>query len=248
VSLGKACLQPFTTAQSVLDSGAGKALKNFSEHSTEAVETSARDFLDAQNDPDRGGQATGKLLTNLGLAVAPLPIPKRLWGLKMAEEAPKTPPELGGFPSKTWRTHFNQTRPTGQVGGKPEGIMEPLAVKDPVKLRAQIRQQESADLLAERGYKIRHRDQSEILGQKNPDYEMEGKIFDHYAPTSNNPDQIRKTLSKKFKEGQTCRAVVNLDGSPFTAAEVRQQLLARPVRGMQEVITIRLGEVEHIYP
>ncbi|MBT9586007.1 hypothetical protein IV102_21885 [bacterium] len=97
-------------------------------------------------------------------------------------------------------------------------------------------------------YEIRHRQQSEILGEKNPDYEMEAKIFDHYAPTSNNPDQIRKTLSKKFKKGQTSRAVVNLDGSPFTAAEVRQQLLARPVRGMQEVITIRLGEVEHIYP
>lgn len=119
---------------------------------------------------------------------------------------------------------------------------------DPVKLQAQIRQEESAVVLAERGYKIRHRQQSDLLGVKNPDYEIEGKIFDHYAPTSNNPDQIRKTLAKKFKKGQTCRAVVNLDGSPFTAAEVRQQLLARPVRGMQEVITIRLGEVEHIYP
>lgn len=137
VTLGKACLQPFTTAQYILDSGAGKALKNFSEHSTEAVETSARDFLDAQNDPDGGGQATGKLLTNLGLAVAPLPIPKRLWGLKVVEEAPKTRPELGGFPSNSWRTHFNHTRPTGQLGARPEGIMEPLEMNDPVKLQMQ---------------------------------------------------------------------------------------------------------------
>jgi len=251
-----AVAQPFTTVQSLLDSDAGKSLDHFRQNSAQitvdAVHQAGSNFLDAQNEPNRGGRATGKLGASILLAATPMPVPSRLFRLRgaaeVAAEVPKGVPELGAYPSKTWRTHPNHTRPSGTPGGKPGGTMEPFEPKDPEKFRAQTRQLESAETMADRGFQTNHRPQSKVDGVKNPDFEIEGKPFDNYAPKTHNPDKIRIAIQRKVRDGQTKRVVVNLDDSPLSAAELQQKLLSRRIKGLEEVITIRQGEIEHIYP
>jgi hypothetical protein len=181
-------------------------------------------------------------------AKSPLSRPGHFQITGTASDAPAGRPNPGVYPSERRRIHPQHTRPTGPLGAKPGGKMEPLEPKDPDKYRAQLRQLDSANLLAARGYRIDHRQQSQLPGVKNPDFTIEGKPFDNYAPSSGDLDHLRTKLQKKVKSGQTRRVVVNLDDSPVRAAELQQRLLSRPVRDLEEVITIRRGEIEHIYP
>ena len=106
--LAKTVAQPFTTLQTLMESDAGKALDHFRQNSAQitvdAVHQAGSDFLQAKNDPNHGGRATGKLSTNILLAAAPLPVPSRLFRLRgaaeLAADAPKGAPELGPFPNK----------------------------------------------------------------------------------------------------------------------------------------------------
>ena len=251
--LAQSVAQPFTTLQSQIESDAGKALDHFRQDSAQitvdAVHQAGNDFLEAQNEPNRGGRATGKVGANILLAAMPLPLPKRLFRLRgLTADAPKGAPELGPYPNRIWRPHPNHTRPSKPPGGKPGGTMEPFEPKDLEKLRSQKRQLESAELMADRGFDISHRPQSEVKGVKNPDFEIEGAPFDNYAPKTSQPDRMRVAIQTKVKEQQTRRVVVNLDDSPITPAELQQVLLGRRIKGLEEVITIRQGEIEHIYP
>lgn len=78
--LAKTLAQPFTTLQNLVESDAGQALDHFRQNSAQitvdAVHQAGSDFLEAQNDPNKGGRATGKVGANILLAVMPLPIPK----------------------------------------------------------------------------------------------------------------------------------------------------------------------------
>jgi hypothetical protein len=255
VRLVKTVAQPFTTLQSAMDSGAGKALDHFRENSAQitvdAVHQAGSDFIEAQNDPNRGGRATGKLGANILLAATPIPVPSRLFRLRgaaeLAADAPKGAPDLGPFPNKVWRTHFEHTRPTGSLGGVPEGEMEKISKNCAETARSQIRQKESADLLAARAYKVKHlRDSTKRLGSR-PDFVIEGKVFDNYAPTSNKLTHISEQISKKMPK-QAQRIVLNLDDCPLSVQEIEDYLQANRIPKLEEVITIQRGNIQHIYP
>ena len=250
--MAKAVAQPFTTLQTVMDSGAGKALDQFRQNSAQitvdAVNQAGSDFLQAQNDPNKGGRVTGKVATNILLAAMPLPVPKRLIGVHgLAADAPKGAPELGPYPNKFWRTHPSHTRPSGPLGGVPEGEMEKIPKNCAETARSLNRQKESADILAAQGYRTRRlRDSTKRAGSK-PDFLVEGKIFDNYAPKRDTARGIASEIEGKMAK-QTQRVVVNLDDCPVSVEALTEQLHTWPIPRLEEVITIRQGVIEHIYP
>lgn len=123
--------------------------------------------------------------------------------------------------------------------------------KDPVNIRATQRENESAKTLAEHGYKIKQLPDStkgKIQGVKKPDFEIEGKVFDNYAPGTGNARNIAGTLEKKLGETQADRFVLNLDDSSVSIADLKKQLQDYPIENLKEIIIVKGGKVIPFYP
>lgn len=118
--------------------------------------------------------------------------------------------------------------------------------KDPDNIRALTRENESADTLAKNGYDIEQN--PTVEGPKNPDYRIEGKIFDNYAPSRDKPRSIWDTVVEKVTDEQASRIVLNLDDSKVSIEALRAQFAAWPVEGLQEIIVVRGGQVIPFFP
>ncbi|GAB2966892.1 CdiA C-terminal domain-containing protein [Saccharothrix stipae] len=113
--------------------------------------------------------------------------------------------------------------------------------------RSLQRENESATTLARAGYDIEQN--PTVPGGKNPDYRIEGRIFDAIAPITPLPRSIASRIKNKIDLGQADRFVVNLVDSPVDAAALRKQLHDWPIPGLKEVIVIdKSGNVLHLYP
>ncbi|MBV9024027.1 MAG: hypothetical protein JO362_09585 [Streptomycetaceae bacterium] len=64
------------------------------------------------------------------------------------------------------------------------------------KQRGLRRESESADTLAKAGYQVEQN--PDVPGDKNPDYRVEGKIFDCYAPTSDSVKGVSRGIEGKL--------------------------------------------------
>ena len=138
--------------------------------------------------------------------------------------------------------------PSGQSGGNPRGqrsSVDPRSSRD--KQRAIMRENESADTLADKGYNVEQNPPT-LPNGKNPDYRIEGKIFDNLALTSSNPDQIRKGISRKVKSEQTDRIILNLNDSYVTLELLRDTLSRKPINELKEIIVIKNGQVIPFFP
>jgi len=76
--------------------------------------------------------------------------------------------------------------------------------------RSLQRENESADTLVEYGYNVEQnpltKTDDNIRKGKQPDYRVNGEIFDNYAPNNKaDVEQIRNEISRKVKRGQTYR-------------------------------------------
>lgn len=154
----------------------------------------------------------------------------------------------------------SKTEPTGPKGGVPRG--DPAEVKP--ELDRQTRegyqfQNESADILAAKGYQVRHIENTPlndaerlrhgIAPKKNPDYMIEGRVFDSLAPHSDTIEGTWRSIQDKVVSGQTHRLVVNLGRSDFTAEQIRQELRKTPIAGLQEVLVIdKSKDITRIFP
>lgn len=132
--------------------------------------------------------------------------------------------------------------PNAKPGGTPTPA-HPTKKKD----RALRRENESADTLARNGYDVAQNPPGKWSG-KNPDYKIEGRYFDNYAPSSKDLDNIRDEISNKVKERQADRVVLNLDDCPRTQAEIEGVLRRKPIQGLKEIIIVRNGQVVPFYP
>ncbi|QQQ80561.1 hypothetical protein IOD16_14710 [Saccharothrix sp. 6-C] len=113
--------------------------------------------------------------------------------------------------------------------------------------RALQRENESADTLAQQGYDIEQN--PTVPGPKNPDYKIEGEVFDNLAPITGNPRNIHSRIEEKVLDGQTERVVVNLRDSSVDVDRLRTQMHDWPIPGLKEVIAIdKSGNVVHLYP
>ncbi|MDG4764053.1 hypothetical protein O7632_08030 [Solwaraspora sp. WMMD406] len=113
--------------------------------------------------------------------------------------------------------------------------------------RGHHRENDSAALLAAYGYQIEQNPKGRENG-KHPDYLVEGRYFDCYAPTTANPDEIRNKISDKVRNGQAERIILNLDECPVTIAEIQDRLRSKPVNGLQEVIAVIRSQVVLLDP
>jgi filamentous hemagglutinin len=95
---------------------------------------------------------------------------------------------------------------------------------------------QSATVLADSGYDVVQN--PVVPGPKNPDYLINGAIFDNYAPSTGNVRNIASTISDKVTSGQASNIVVNLSDSSATPAALQTQLANYPVPGLKQVIVV----------
>ncbi|MEV7470599.1 putative T7SS-secreted protein [Streptomyces kronopolitis] len=134
--------------------------------------------------------------------------------------------------------------PNAKASGNPENIPKKA---DPQTVRALSRQNESADRLAQHGYDVEH--SPSVPGSRNPDYKINGEVFDCYSPSSGSARNIAGEIQGKIDKEQTERVVLNLADSPVDVSKMNAQLHDWPNPGLKEVIAIdKNGNILHLYP
>ncbi|WP_182914856.1 hypothetical protein [Paenibacillus thiaminolyticus] len=145
------------------------------------------------------------------------------------------------------------TEPSLPNGGKPKGN---YGVGDSHGIK---KQNETADLLADQGYDIKMLDEidggngyGKIEGS-NPDFLVEGNVFDCYAPKPDGKVQsIIKEIAGKTKK-QSGRIVLNLDNFPVEkVAEITETILrkANPngdLKRLEELILVKDGRITRVF-
>lgn len=120
---------------------------------------------------------------------------------------------------------------------------------DDATKRSLMRENEAAETLARNGYDI---EQNPVVEgtTRNPDYIIEGEIFDCYSPAENTKIRnVASTIEEKvIKKGQAERVVLNLDDWKGDVDALIRQLNDYPIDGLKEVIVVHDGNVQSIYP
>jgi hypothetical protein len=144
---------------------------------------------------------------------------------------------------------FSRTNPSKPQGGTPRGTKTniPANQKDPSAIRSLVRENESAETLAHAGYDV-DQNPPKLPNGKDPDYRIEGQVFDCYSPSGSNPRNIASEIEGKIVSGQTERIILNLDDSSLSLDALRKQLTDYPISGLQEIIVVKGGNVEPFFP
>lgn len=87
---------------------------------------------------------------------------------------------------------YNDVKETGALRGFPARIS---TKDDPETVRSLTRENKSAQILVNDGYDVEQR--PNIDGAKDPDYKINGVIYDNYAPKTSNPRSIWAAVKKK---------------------------------------------------
>lgn len=130
----------------------------------------------------------------------------------------------------------------GELTGTPTRIPNRV---DASQRRSLTRENESARILANHGFKVEQN--PTVPGSKNPDYRINGEVFDNYAPVSNYARNIASNIEGKIISEQTRNVVVNLADSHVTPAALQEQLAKYPISGLEQVIIVdRSGKLTFI--
>lgn len=114
------------------------------------------------------------------------------------------------------------------------------------KARSIELQNGAAALLSKLGYSVQQ--SQPPRGTKQPDFIIEGKWWDCYAPTSAIPKNVRKAMHKKVKDEQADRIILDLTDSELPPDALRQKLTQDPISGLKEIKIVRDGTVIDFYP
>ena len=146
----------------------------------------------------------------------------------------------------------SKIKPSGipDIEAKPSGPATKISKKaDATTARSLMRENEAAEALAQHGYKI---EQNPVVEgtTRNPDYRIEGELFDCYSPEPNTSARsIGSTIKGKVVEKQQAeRVILNLDDWAGNVETIEKQLNDYPIEGLKEVIIVKNGEVVSIYP
>ncbi len=214
---------------------------------------------------DGEGIKMGDATTTTASVIAPFVIGKVISPV----EAPQSLKTLGGLPEAELSIVMkgNSTKPSliPDESRMPQGVPEKVPNKGSIdSIRGMNKQEETANLLAKKGYnvelqpKITAEDivrEPSLVSGKNPDFRVEGKIFDNLAIKENplsNPKNLsmntRTSIAKKIGGGQTTRIVLNLDESKLSLQDFKQVLLDNPIKELKEIIVVKKGEIIHFFP
>lgn len=133
------------------------------------------------------------------------------------------------------------TQPSLPRNSNPNGD---YAIPDPNDPRAIMRQNESADFLSQQGFDVKML--KEIPGgngygktqNKNPDYLIESKVFDNFAPDKSSIMKIVDTIRSKVKV-QSERVVLNLNDVSTSPESIVDYLEKHPLPALKELIIIK---------
>ncbi|MBN6362041.1 hypothetical protein JZM27_12435 [Providencia huaxiensis] len=134
-----------------------------------------------------------------------------------------------------------QTGTIGNVITKSDGLLTghvtkvtPQMTKE--NIRSLNRENESAQILSKSGFHVEQN--PAVLGNKDPDYRINGEIFDNYAPKSSSVRNIWSEVKGKIDKGQTNNVVINMSDTKVSVPELQQQLTKWPIMGLDKVIII----------
>lgn len=108
---------------------------------------------------------------------------------------------------------------------------------DDATRRAIQRENESAQILVGRGFDVVQN--PVVAGAKRPDYLINGEIYDHYAPSTDNVRRIWERVQEKVESGQASNIVIGLQDSGADEAALRRQFADWPIDGLGRVLIVR---------
>ncbi|WP_180296485.1 CdiA C-terminal domain-containing protein [Snodgrassella alvi] len=154
----------------------------------------------------------------------------------------KSTSKIGGkYAEEIGQIGKEASKGSAKVGKEATGYLTGQKTKLPPNassenIRSLARENESAKILSQNGY---HVEQNPITsGVKNPDYKINGEIFDNYAPSSSNIRNIWREVQKKVEKGQTNNVVINLADTKVTTTNLQKQFNDWPVKGLNKIIVI----------
>lgn len=138
-------------------------------------------------------------------------------------------------------TSIWQHSTVGNYFAKNEGVLSGRVTQiDPAMSKEQVRslnrENESARILAQSGFSVEQNPY--VSGNKNPDFKVNGEVFDNYAPKSSSVRNIWTEVKGKVDEGQTTNVVINMADTKVSFSELQQQFTKWPVMGMDKLIVI----------
>ncbi len=102
------------------------------------------------------------------------------------------------------------------------GEPTPIGPNDDEETRRGIqRENESAQILRQNGFDVIQN--PAVDGPKNPDYLINGEIYDHYAPSTDRARNIWSEVKKIVEKDQAQNIVIGLQDSSVDEDSLRQQ-------------------------
>nr|WP_319826662.1 MULTISPECIES: VENN motif pre-toxin domain-containing protein [unclassified Klebsiella] len=121
----------------------------------------------------------------------------------------------------------------GSLSGQPTKLPPNASAEN---IRSLQRENEGATILSQNGY---HVEQNPVTpGVKNPDYKINGDVFDNIAPKTNSVRNIYDRALEKVNSGQTNNVVINLADTKASVSDLQKQFSDWPIKGLDKVIVI----------
>jgi hypothetical protein len=152
-------------------------------------------------------------------------------------------------------------QPTGVRNGTPTGPRTRIGPKvDASTRRALELENECADTVAGRGYRIHQNPTPQEASDarvrtgdsgnpdKDPDYLVEGHVFDCYSPSAHTSVRnVWSQVREKVDDDQTQRVVVNLKDWKGDMTALRRQFDDWPIAGLKELVAVKSdGTIQQI--
>ncbi|GLY02142.1 hypothetical protein Acsp01_25210 [Actinoplanes sp. NBRC 101535] len=155
------------------------------------------------------------------------------------------------------------THPTGQPGGIPTGHPTRIGKReDPQVKRALELENSAAVQLAGKGHNLHQNPSTAQIAQareatgdtgkpkSEPDYLLDGRVFDCYSPSPTKPVRgIWTEVAEKVSDGQTQRVVVNTTDWQGDMSDLQRQFSDWPIDDLKEVkVLTQNGDIMQIIP
>ncbi len=85
-----------------------------------------------------------------------------------------------------------------------------------------------------------------VKPSSNPDYLIDGQVFDCYSPKTTNLRTIWDTVVGKT-ENQARRVVLNLDDYSGSLDDLAKQFNDWPIDGLDELLAIKNGKIARLF-
>ena len=152
---------------------------------------------------------------------------------------------------RTSRFQEDLTYPTLMVNpeAKPRGKPKRISRKesDKANINAIKGENRAAVVLRRNGYDVEQLKETKGAAN-NPDYKINGRIFDCYTPQGGNVRNIADYIASKVGKGQADRIVLNLDNSDLDLKSLKNELSASPIKDLKEIIVVKGNKVSRFWP